>query len=138
MLRITAYAERLINDLEPLDWSESIKTLQRNWIGKSTGCELDFYVGDDFAAWEADRRETGFPETPGDDALRVYTTRPDTLHGATYMVLAPEHPAVDRLTTPEQKEAVATYRRKASEKKRPSPARISPKKRPACSPAVTR
>ena len=116
MLRITAYAERLIDDLEPLDWSESIKALQRNWIGKSTGCELDFYVGDDFAAWEANRRETGFPEIPDDDALRVYTTRPDTLHGATYMVLAPEHPAVDRLTTAERKDAVAAYQRKASEK----------------------
>ena len=129
MLRITAYAERLIDDLEPLDWSESIKALQRNWIGKSTGCEIDFqlvtpegYAGPPARleqagqAWEAARRNGGFPETPGDDALRVYTTRPDTLHGATYMVLAPEHPAVDRLTTPERKDAVAAYRRRASEK----------------------
>ena len=116
MLRITAYAERLIDDLETLEWPESLKSLQRNWIGKSTGCELDFYVGDDFPAWESRRRADGFPETPGDDCLRVYTTRPDTLHGATYMVLAPEHPAVERLTTPEQKDAVAAYRRKASEK----------------------
>ena len=128
MLRITAYAERLIDDLDALEWPESLKSLQRNWIGKSTGCEIDFYIGpasggrqpsvlqDAFAAWERDRQDGDFPEVPGDDCLRVYTTRPDTLHGATYMVLAPEHPAVKRLTTPEQKEAVAAYQRQASEK----------------------
>ena len=128
MLRITAYAERLIDDLEPLDWADSIKALQRNWIGKSTGCEIDFYIGEasvgrqphelraDFTRWQAERQETGFPETPGPDALRVYTTRPDTLHGATYMVLAPEHPAVDRLTAAENRDAVAAYQRKAAEK----------------------
>ena len=128
MLRITAYAERLLDDLEPLDWADSIKASQRNWIGKSTGCELDFFIGeasggrqpsvsgDASEHWQAERTKSGFPESPGDDCLRVYTTRPDTLQGATYMVLAPEHPAVDRLTTPEQKDAVAAYRRKASEK----------------------
>ena len=128
MLRITAYADRLIDDLEPLDWAESIKALQRNWIGKSTGCEVDFYIGqasggrqpsvsvEAFDTWQTARRSNGFPEEPGDDCLRVYTTRPDTLHGATYMVLAPEHPAVDRLTTAEQKAAVKSYQRKASEK----------------------
>ena len=128
MLRITAYAERLLDDLQPLDWADSIKALQRNWIGKSTGCEIDFYIGpasggrqpsvlqEAFTQWETGRRRGGFPEHPGDDALRVYTTRPDTLYGATYMVLAPEHPAVDRLTAPEQKDAVAAYQRKASEK----------------------
>ncbi len=124
MLRITAYAERLLDELEDLDWAESIKALQRNWIGKSTGAEVDFYVPRaesgkrkaDFEQWEASRKESGFPATPGDDVLRVYTTRPDTLHGATYMVIAPEHPFVDRLTTPEQKEAVEAYVKQASVK----------------------
>jgi leucyl-tRNA synthetase len=78
MLRITAYADRLLGDLDGLDWFESLKTMQRNWIGKSTGAYADFatYAGD----------------------IRVFTTRPDTLFGATYMVLAPEHPLVDALT----------------------------------------
>ncbi len=128
MLRITAYADRLIDDLEPLDWAESIKALQRNWIGKSTGCEVDFYIGQAsggrqpsvsgpaFDRWKKDRQTRGFPAEAPDDVLRVYTTRPDTLHGATYMVLAPEHPAVDRLTTDEQKPAVKAYQQKASEK----------------------
>src|SRR5690606_13412076 len=110
MLRITAYAERLEKDLELLDWPESVKAVQRNGIGRSTGAEVDFYIGSasgdrqkvaaDFTAWKADRAKTGFPRKPGDDVLRVYTTRPDTLYGATYMVIAPEHPAVARLTTP--------------------------------------
>ena len=128
MLRITAYADRLIDDLEPLDWAESIKALQRNWIDKSTGCEVDFYIGqasggrqpsvseEAFDRWKKDRQTNGFPEKPGNDCLRVYTTRPDTLHGATYMVLAPEHPAVDRLTTAAQKSAVKAYQQKAAEK----------------------
>ncbi|WP_335987343.1 leucine--tRNA ligase [Glycomyces sp. MUSA5-2] len=78
MMRITAYADRLLSDLDGLDWTESLKSMQRNWIGKSTGAYADFatYAGD----------------------IRVFTTRPDTLFGATYMVLAPEHPLVDALT----------------------------------------
>ncbi|HEY1919285.1 MAG TPA: class I tRNA ligase family protein [Streptosporangiaceae bacterium] len=92
MLRITAYAERLLADLDPLDWTDSIKTMQRNWIGPSDGASIEFAVADSAAK------------------IRVYTTRPDTLAGATYMVLAPEHPLVDQLTagaswpqgTPEQ------------------------------------
>ncbi|NNJ26625.1 leucine--tRNA ligase [Alienimonas chondri] len=128
MLRITAYADRLLGDLDTLDWPESLKSLQRNWIGKSTGCEVDFYIGeasggrqpaelqDGFEDWQTGRQTHGFPDQPGNDCLRVYTTRPDTLHGATYMVLAPEHPAVDRLTTPEQQAAVKDYQQKASEK----------------------
>ncbi|MDO5553940.1 MAG: leucine--tRNA ligase [Planctomycetia bacterium] len=116
MLRITAYADRLEDDLEGLDWSESIKALQRNWIGRSTGAEVDFFIGAqaDFAAWKDEHREKGFPRKSGSDAIRVFTTRPDTLFGATYMVLAPEHPAVTALTTPEQKDAVDAYRRQAS------------------------
>ncbi|SHK11688.1 leucyl-tRNA synthetase [Rubritalea squalenifaciens DSM 18772] len=89
MLRITKYAQRLIDDLEPLDWPESIKLLQRNWIGKSTGAEVHFDI-------------------EGNE-VTVFTTRPDTLFGATYMVLAPEHPLVSQITTAEQKDAVEEY-----------------------------
>ena len=89
MLRITKYADRLINELEPLDWPESIKLLQKNWIGKSTGAEVHFDI-------------QGHQVT-------VFTTRPDTLFGATYMVLAPEHPLVQDITTSAQKEAVDAY-----------------------------
>ena len=111
MLRITAYADRLEKDLELVDWSESIKALQRNWIGRSTGAEVDFFIGagqrQTLAAGvqglaHAAGRDERFPRTPGDDVLRIYTTRPDTLFGATYMVIAPEHPLVKRLTTAEQ------------------------------------
>lgn len=116
MLRITAYAERLLAGLDDLNWPESIKALQRNWIGRSEGAEVDFYIGDDIEGWKADRAQGGFPEEAGDDVLRVYTTRPDTLYGATYMVLAPEHPLVDRLTSPEQREAVTAYREQAATK----------------------
>ncbi|MDA8976675.1 leucine--tRNA ligase [Akkermansiaceae bacterium] len=89
MLRITKYAQRLIDELEPLDWPESIKALQRNWIGRSEGAEVTFDV-------------------EGND-ITVFTTRPDTLFGATYMVLAPEHPLVSEITTGDQKDAVEVY-----------------------------
>ncbi len=114
MLRITAYGDRLLTELDDLSWSESIKDMQRNWIGRSTGAEVDFFIGDDVDAWKSARASAGFPEKPGDDVLRVYTTRPDTLYGATYMVIAPEHPLVGRLTTAEQKDAVDGYVRQAS------------------------
>ncbi|MHB1422733.1 MAG: leucine--tRNA ligase [Gemmataceae bacterium] len=97
LLRITAYAERLLEDLEGLDWSESIKKMQRDWIGKSEGAEVDFAL------------ESGL-------MIRVFTTRPDTLFGATYMVLAPEHPLVEAIVTPEQRAAVQAYRAEASRK----------------------
>jgi leucyl-tRNA synthetase len=118
MLRITAYAERLESDLEGLDWSESIKKLQRDWIGRSTGAEVDFFLGDDaaFAAWKQFRAKSGYPRKPGDDVLRIYTTRPDTLFGVTYMVIAPEHPFVSRLTTKAQSEAVKAYCEAAASK----------------------
>lgn len=118
MLRITAYAERLEDDLEGLDWSDGIKALQRNWIGKSTGAEVDFFIGvgeaedqqlSEFNVWKEQRIESGYPRKPSDDVLRVYTTRPDTLYGATYMVIAPEHPYVKRLTTPDRVEKVTKY-----------------------------
>lgn len=115
MLNITAYADRLGTELDDLDWSDSIKSLQRNWIGRSTGAEVDFYIGDQsFDTWQNDRSANSFPAEAGDDVLRVYTTRPDTLHGATYMVIAPEHPFVDKLTTGENKSAVADYIKTAS------------------------
>jgi leucyl-tRNA synthetase len=178
MLRITSYADRLGDELEDLNWPESIKLLQRNWIGRSTGAEVDFFigragshrpsndgedwpvgtgptdVGDSCATgsasavseralapgkdgadpdssatdtppaasavpltyddWKSSRAQSGFPAEPGEDVIRVYTTRPDTLFGATYMVLAPEHAFVDRLTTDEQRDAIEEYRRAAS------------------------
>lgn len=126
MLRITAYADRLGDELEELNWPESIKLLQRNWIGRSTGAEVDFFIGhdgkkqpgpcddDDFVAWKSTRKVEGFPAEADEAVIRVYTTRPDTLYGATYMVLAPEHAFVDRLTTDENRTAVEEYRRAAS------------------------
>ncbi|HZZ72969.1 MAG TPA: leucine--tRNA ligase [Pirellulales bacterium] len=118
MLRITAYADRLDRDLEGLDWPESVKALQRNWIGRSTGAEVDFYIGPpkQFAAWQTDRAQSGFPNKPGPDVLRIYTTRPDTLFGATYMVIAPEHPFIKKLTTAERAAAVQSYCDRAATK----------------------
>ncbi len=118
MLRITAYAERLLNDLEPVDWSRAIKDMQRNWVGRSEGALVDFSFqnpGTHLMLREPTKTAV-WPETPGLDVIRVFTTRPDTLFGATYMVLAPEHPLVDRLTTPDQKAAVEAYRAAASAK----------------------
>ena len=135
MLRITAYADRLANELEDLGWPESIKLLQRNWIGRSVGAEVDFAIatsvsGTALAAGSPLRSQSAepaasavpltvktkqlFPKEPAPGVIRVYTTRPDTLFGVTYMVLAPEHPLVDQITTPEQRAAVDEYRRKAS------------------------
>ena len=95
MLRITEYAERLLADLDPLDWPEPIKLMQRNWIGRSAGAYVDFRL--DHAIGD---------ETP---TIRVFTTRPDTLYGATYMVLAPEHNLVGLITTDEHRAAVERY-----------------------------
>ena len=134
MLRITAYADRLEKDLDGLDWSESIKLLQRNWIGRSTGAEVDFFIGTivekdgqpsqkEYQGWLADRKYGGWPRKPDEQVLRIYTTRPDTLFGATYMVIAPEHPFVERLATPEQAEAVRRVLRKGGPQERPRPHR---------------
>ena len=103
ILKITAYAERLLEDLDGLDWSESIKLMQKNWIGKSTGAEVSFIIAD------ADGKAT-------ENSLKVYTTRADTLFGATYMVVAPEHPLLEKLTSTEQKKAVENYIEKAAMK----------------------
>lgn len=101
MLRITKYAQRLIDELEPLEWPDSIKALQRNWIGRSEGAEVDFTVA------AASNRQA---------KITVFTTRPDTLFGATYMVLAPEHPLVAEITTTEQADAVKTYQETCANK----------------------
>ncbi len=98
MLRITAYAERLLNELEGLDWPEGIKSLQRNWIGRSEGAEIDFKVD------------------KSDQKIRVFTTRPDTLYGGTFLVIAPEHSFVDLIVTEEQWPAVREYRERAARK----------------------
>ena len=96
MLRITKYAQRLIDELDGLDWPEGIKLLQKNWIGRSEGAEVVFSVAN--------------------KDITVFTTRPDTLFGATYMVLAPEHPLVAEITTPAQQEAVEAYRKTCASK----------------------
>ena len=118
MLRITAYAERLEDDLRLLDWSDSIKKLQSDWIGRSTGAEVDFFLGGaaGYEAWKASRKQSGFPRKTDEQVLRIYTTRPDTLYGATYMVIAPEHPFVNRLTTAAQRAAVEQYCQRAAAK----------------------
>ena len=96
MLRITAYAERLLADLETIDWTDSLKEMQRNWIGRSEGAEVSFALADNVGS------------------ISVFTTRPDTLYGATYMVLSPEHALVSKITTPEQRAAVEEYQRFAA------------------------
>ena len=122
MLRITAYADRLEKELDGLDWPASIKKLQCDWIGRSTGAEVDFFAAPAgssagaFEAWKQSRAASGFPEKPSADVLRVYTTRPDTLYGVTFMVIAPEHPLVDALTTPGQRAAIDAYREAAARK----------------------
>ena len=98
VLKITAYADRLLEDLKLVDWPASTREMQKNWIGRSIGAEVDFALDGQ----------------PG--MLRIFTTRPDTLFGATYMVLAPEHPLVDALTRPERREAVSAYREATARK----------------------
>ena len=106
LLRITAYADRLLDDLALVDWPESIKKMQRDWIGKSEGAEVDFPLKGG---------EAGSGVAPP-AVIRVFTTRPDTLFGATYMVLSPEHSLVERITSPGQKQAVAAYKAQAARK----------------------
>lgn len=98
MLKITAYAERLLKDLDKLDWPEKVKKMQSEWIGKSYGAEVDFKLDN------------------SNEVITVYTTRPDTLHGATFMVLAPEHEAVLKICTPDKKQEVEEYVKKSSMK----------------------
>jgi leucyl-tRNA synthetase len=105
MLRITAYAERLLDELEELEWPEGIKLLQRNWIGRSEGAEIDFPIHPGSAG-----------ATPALPKIRVFTTRPDTLYGGTFLVLAPEHSLVDLIVSEEQWPAVREYRERAARK----------------------
>lgn len=98
MLKITKYAERLLEDLKELDWPEKVKKMQTDWIGKSYGAEIDFEI------------------EGTDEKIKVYTTRPDTLYGATFMVLAPEHSVIDKITTDEYKKAMEEYKYTASTK----------------------
>ena len=98
VLKITEYADRLLQGLDDLDWPESTKKMQRDWIGKSIGANIDFEIA-------------GY-----DEEIRVFTTRPDTIFGATYMVLAPEHDLVDKITTKDQKKAVEDYQEEAARK----------------------
>jgi leucyl-tRNA synthetase len=121
MLRITAYADRLADDLDLVDWPESLKEMQRNWIGRSVGAEVDFEVVPSEAAAAVQPPIPSPPRTydieEGEgDVITVFTTRPDTLFGATYMVLAPEHPLVEKITTPGQKAAVEAYRAQVAAK----------------------
>lgn len=104
MLRITEYAERLLADLEDIDWSHSLKEMQRNWIGRSEGAEVDFEIAD-------------YQDSDGNAVkLRVFTTRPDTLFGATYMVMSPEHALVNSITSAAQKDAIEAYILEAGKK----------------------
>jgi leucyl-tRNA synthetase len=98
MLRITAYAEKLLADLDTIDWSDSLKEMQRNWIGRSEGAEVEFRIQN------------------SESRMVVFTTRPDTLFGATYMVLSPEHKLVEQITTPGQRAAIAKYKAEVSKK----------------------
>src|SRR5699024_10512397 len=98
VLKITEYADRLLEDLDELDWPESLKDMQRNWIGKSEGANIDFKI------------------EGTDKEFTAFTTRPDTIYGATYAVCAPEHDLVDEITTAEQKEVVKAYQDKAATK----------------------
>lgn len=121
MLRITAYADRLLADLDTLDWPESLKEMQRHWIGRSIGAEIDFDIESKAlpqpsTADHTHNGQNGNGNGPDDGRvmITVFTTRPDTLYGATYMVLAPEHALVDQITTDEQKPAIEAYRKNAT------------------------
>ncbi len=117
MLRITKYAQRLMDELDPLEWPEGIKLLQKNWIGRSEGAEVDFGLAD----WQPisfgpDKEDFVLDQPASGGTITVFTTRPDTLFGATYMVLAPEHPLVTQITSAEQQSVVADYQKACASK----------------------
>ncbi len=105
VLKITEYADRLLDGLDDLDWPHSTKEMQRNWIGKSIGADIDFELAADYTDLTDEERK-----------IRVFTTRPDTIFGATYMVLAPEHHLVDKITTDEQRHKIVNYKEEAAKK----------------------
>jgi leucyl-tRNA synthetase len=109
--RITKYAQRLLDNLAWIDWSETTRRAQENWIGRSEGAEIHFPITRSRATEDRHEPAQLHAERP---VIRVFTTRPDTLFGATFMVLAPEHPLVDRLTTPERRAEVEEYRRRSA------------------------
>ncbi|HKP74893.1 MAG TPA: leucine--tRNA ligase [Longimicrobiaceae bacterium] len=109
--RITEYAGRLLENLKGMDWSETTRKAQENWIGRSEGAELEFPIA---RARVAEDRHAAAAIEPEKPVIRVFTTRPDTVFGATYMVLAPEHPLVDRVTTDDRRDAVEAYRHQAA------------------------
>ncbi len=112
--RISDYAERLLRNLDTIDWSESTKTTQRNWIGRSHGAEISFRVLDPFEQAGSSTVTVTQEIKAEPDVLRAFTTRPDTVFGATYLVLAPEHPLLERLTNDVQWDDVMAYRERAS------------------------
>jgi leucyl-tRNA synthetase len=124
-MRITAYAERLLTGLDGLDWNESIKDMQRNWIGKSKGCSIQFMLASSASASKNtnlfDDSKNEMVSEALEDAIEVFTTRPDTIFGVSYVTLAPEHELVAQLTTPENKDkidAYVTYAKNRSERER--------------------
>ena len=110
MLRITAYAEKLLTDLDTIDWSDSLKEMQRNWIGQSEGATVKFQVS------SVQCSESENLKLTTENFIEVFTTRPDTLFGATYMVLSPEHKLVDQITTSEQREVITKYKTEVAKK----------------------
>lgn len=119
-MRIKAYAERLITGLDTVDWTDAIKDIQRNWIGKSIGASVRFQVAFDSAqstakdSAQSTANANSVPSTPLSHQIEVFTTRPDTIFGVSFMVLAPEHPLVDEITTAEYKDAIEAYKTAAS------------------------
>ncbi len=115
VLKITAYADRLLEDLQDLDWPESIKEMQRNWIGKSIGAEVHFSIASSVPGTAGTGSQNLSRNVPG-TVIRVFTTRPDTLFGATYMVLAPEHPLVSEITSKDHEAEVKKYQEQSAKK----------------------
>ncbi|MFH6993162.1 leucine--tRNA ligase [Flavobacterium sp. FlaQc-48] len=115
-MRISAYAERLLQGLNDIDWSESIKESQRNWIGKSVGALVKFQVKSQKSKVESEATLSDFGHSTLDYSIEVFTTRPDTIFGVTFMTLAPEHDLVAKITTPEQKAAVEAYIEKTAKR----------------------
>jgi leucyl-tRNA synthetase len=116
MLRITKYAERLLSDLDTIDWSDSLKEMQRNWIGRSEGAEVVFQIAPESIANRPPTDDLRFDLLNNNVRLRVFTTRPDTLFGATYMVVAPEHPVLKYIVSPEQAILVKDYQAQVAKK----------------------